>query len=109
MEAYLEKQTKLMRDPDEEFAIVSSHRLLLVSIDANGNRKGIQTYLPRLREAINKVLTTKSASRAFRIQAKKTLLYGDGVELVDRLDHDASLGALIHMAILNLSMHSVKV
>jgi hypothetical protein len=98
MEAYLEKQNRLAEDEDEEFALSRRidycwHQLML-----NGNRKGIQTYLPSLREAVGKVLAMKSASRAFRIQAKTALLYGDGVELVDRLDRDATIGiAMLQM------------
>ena len=92
IETYLEKQKKLSEDPDEEFALSRRidyywHQVLL-----HGTWRGIKAYLPPLREAVAKVLAMKSASQAFRIQAKTALVFGNGVELVDRLDRDVLIG-----------------
>jgi hypothetical protein len=95
MEAYLEKQLELAKDPDEDFALSRRIDYYWYQLMLNGNRKGIQTYLPPLREAVAKVLAMKSASQAFRVQTKTAILYGNGVELVERLDRDASVGTLM--------------
>jgi hypothetical protein len=88
---YIEKQKRAAQDVEEEFALSRRIDHLWYQLLDNGNRRGIELYLPPLRHAVARVLAMKDASEAFRMQARTAGLYGDGVELVERADHDIKI------------------
>ena len=88
---YVERQKRAAQDLDEEFALSRRIDHLWYQLLGNGNRRGIELYLPPLREAVARVLAMKDASEAFRIQARTAGLFGDGVELIERADHDLKI------------------